>query len=222
MEKLELLGQCLAADLSLRPAGVDKLDRLWDAAVLLPLVPSPEGISLLFEVRSKQLKRQPGEICFPGGKAECTDYNLRQTVVRECCEELGLVPADIKVLGELDALVTHAGPIIHPFVGLIQEPGKLSFGPSEVEEVFTVPLAFFLGSQPLTASVELADRPGPDFPFSLVPERQTSWRRRKDYRVYFYPYRRWVIWGMTARILYSFLCRYSELLAAYVANEGQA
>ena len=114
MEDLKELSARLATDLSLKPAEIDKTDGLWDAAVLLPLVPTKEGVALLFEVRSKALKRQPGEICFPGGKAECTDKDFRQTAVRECCEELGLAPTDITVLGELSTLVTYSGPIIQP------------------------------------------------------------------------------------------------------------
>ncbi len=213
MEDLKELSARLATDLSLKPAEIDKTDGLWDAAVLLPLVPTKEGVALLFEVRSKALKRQPGEICFPGGKAECTDKDFRQTAVRECCEELGLAPTDITVLGELSTLVTYSGPIIHPFLGAIEEPKKIGFSAAEVEEVFTVPLNFFLKTEPLTAMVELADRPRADFPFHLVPERQRNWRRRKDYAVYFYLYEERVIWGMTARILCSFLRTHRELLA---------
>ena len=37
-------------------------------AVLCPLVDRPGGLHLLFEVRSAALHRQPGEVCFPGGR----------------------------------------------------------------------------------------------------------------------------------------------------------
>lgn len=39
-------------------------------AVLCPLVERPDGLHLLFEVRSAALHRQPGEVCFPGGRME--------------------------------------------------------------------------------------------------------------------------------------------------------
>ncbi|MFP3361046.1 coenzyme A pyrophosphatase, partial [Planococcus sp. SIMBA_143] len=40
---------------------------LYKYAILLPLMEKEDGIHLLFEVRAASLRRQPGEICFPGG-----------------------------------------------------------------------------------------------------------------------------------------------------------
>ena len=42
-------------------------------AVLCLLVERPDGLHLLFEVRSAALHRQPGEVCFPGGRMEAGD-----------------------------------------------------------------------------------------------------------------------------------------------------
>ena len=124
MNEMEKLQYVLFERLHRRAPGIDKLDRLWDAAVLLPLVRTPEGISVLFEERAHTLRSQPGEVCFPGGKYECEDNSFRNTAVRETCEELGLKPENITICGELDCLVTHNGPIIHPFVGLIDDISK--------------------------------------------------------------------------------------------------
>ena len=68
MADMERLQERLYEKLHRRPAGIDRMDRLWEAAVLLPIVRTEEGPAVLFEVRAKTLKRQPGEICFPGGK----------------------------------------------------------------------------------------------------------------------------------------------------------
>ena len=38
------------------------------ASVTIPLVQKDNNIFILFEVRSKTLRYQPNEICFPGGK----------------------------------------------------------------------------------------------------------------------------------------------------------
>ena len=73
MDKMEKLQAILYERLHRRPPGIDKLDRLWEAAVLLPLVQTDKGIAVLFEERAYSLRRQPGEICFPGGKVECRD-----------------------------------------------------------------------------------------------------------------------------------------------------
>lgn len=212
MTSIDILQEKITAKLKSRPAGIDKLDRLWEAAVLLPIVETKDGPALLFEERAHTLRRQPGEICFPGGKVECADSSHAMTAVRETCEELGLDEQQIKVLGELDALVTHSGPIIHPFVGLISELEKIAFNSDEVERVFTVPLKFLLEQEPQRCSMKLADHPGADFPFDLVPQRQRSWRMNKEYYVYFYRYENYVIWGLTARILYGFLRRSRRVL----------
>jgi len=39
-------------------------------SVLVPLVEKDGKLNLLFEKRASGLKRQPGEVCFPGGKVE--------------------------------------------------------------------------------------------------------------------------------------------------------
>lgn len=219
MDKMDKLQSMLYERLHRRPAGIDKLDRLWEAAVLLPLVQTDEGIAVLFEERAHSLRRQPGEICFPGGKVECSDADFAAAAVRETCEELGLRPEAITLCGELDSLVTHTGPIIHPFVGVLDDISKITYSASEVESIFTVPVKELLAITPKRCSMELADHPGEDFPFDLVPDRMRGWRRSKEYYVYFYEYDGRVIWGLTARMLYAFLRRSGKELAAFISSE---
>ncbi len=219
MREIDKLKDFLYDKLHRRPAGIDKLDRLWEAAVLLPLVETEDGPAVLFDVRAKTLKRQPGEICFPGGKGECADASFEMTAVRETCEELGLATSDFEVCGELDSLVTHMGPIIHPFVGIIRNPEKIVYSKDEVEEIFTVPLSYLLEQEPQKCYMELADRPLEDFPFDLVPDRKRGWRYHKQYTIYFYKYEKYVIWGLTARMLYAFLRRTKNEIAEFTAAE---
>lgn len=206
------LNDILRDEFNKRPAGIDMQDSLWSAAVLLPLVMKEDGPHILFEVRAKNLKRQPGEICFPGGKHECKDESYEVTCVRETCEELGLAPEDIEILGEQDSLVTYRGPIIHVFVGVIKHPEKISASPSEVEEVFTVPLKFFLEAEPRIGLVNLLDEPQEGYPFELVPQRYIGQRKLGSYKVYFYEYKDRVIWGLTARFINAFLNRHKDNL----------
>lgn len=217
-KEINELQKILYEKLHRRPVGIDKLDRLWEAAVLVPLVKTKEGISILFEERAHTLRSQPGEICFPGGKFDCGDLGFADTAIRETCEELGLSSQNISLCGELDALVTHTGPIIHPYVGFIDCIDKVNYSKSEVERVFTVPLKELLKIEPRKCSMQLADHPGKDFPYDLVPQRINGWRKNKDYYVYFYVYKNIIIWGLTARILYAFLRRSNRELTAYFAN----
>lgn len=202
MDKLET---ALQQALGRYRADIDRQDGLWDASVLVPLVDMDGVPSILFEVRAQTLHRQPGEICFPGGKYECKDASFAVTAVRETCEELGLTASDIIVLGELDKLVTFAGLILHPFLGKLKDVGKLKISRAEVESVFTVPLAFLLHCTPKLGYMHLGDKPREDFPFALVPQRMEGWRTRKEYAVYFYEYEDKIIWGLTARMLHAFL-----------------
>lgn len=222
MNTFHQLREQIYAKLHRRPAGIDKLDRLWEAAVLLPIVNTEEGPSILFEVRALNLNRQPGEICFPGGKFECGDKEFLATAVRETCEELGVEEQDIDVIGELDSLVTHMGPIIHPFVGVLKNHEKIRFNPDEVHEVFTVPIRDLLEQEPVRSSMLLADKPTEEFPFELVPDRKRDWRFHKEYYVYFYRYKNYVIWGLTARMLYAFLRRNRAILQSLLeTKEGK-
>ena len=220
MEALERLVATIENGLRGREPEPDRDDNLWDAAVLLPLVNTPDGISVLFEVRAAKLGWQPGDVCFPGGRAECSDDSFAATALRETCEELGLDAEDVQLIGGLNYLVTHMGPIIHPYVGCIKDINKIKFNKDEVDEIFTVPLAFLLNNPPRVAHMELANKAGEDFPFDLLPRQPREWRKRKGYSVYFYEYGGHVIWGLTARILHGFLNRFAAQLKA--ALEGEA
>jgi len=84
-----------------REAVLDKNDGLWETAVLIPLVKYRGKLCVLFEVRSKKLAWQPGDVCFPGGKRDKKDKTLRNTAIRETCEELGILSVDVEIYGEV-------------------------------------------------------------------------------------------------------------------------
>ena len=67
-------------------------------AVLCPLVERPDGLHLLFEVRSAALHRQPGEVCFPGGRMEAGE-TAEACALRETWEETGLTLTDYRYRG---------------------------------------------------------------------------------------------------------------------------
>lgn len=176
------------------------------SAVLLPIVSTNKEPHLLFEVRSPHLKRQPGEICFPGGKVEKNEFPAPQkTAVRETCEELGVSPGQIKLLGPLDVLVTPHGAVIYPFVCELKAT-EIKPSQAEVEHVFTVPLEFFLNNPPRLYSVDVAIKYGPEFPYEKVPSTyKEGWQKRWSIPMYSYQYGNYFIWGFTARIIYNFI-----------------
>ena len=195
-------------------AQTDRYNEYFSAAVLVPLVWENGQLSVLFEVRSHELAWQPGEICFPGGHIEDSDDGYLAAAVRETREELGLGKEQIQVLGELHEVISPIGVRLYPFVGYITDPHLINPNRHEVSEVFTVPLDFLLGIEPIVGHMERCTRPLADFPFELLPGYSDQWKKRKNYHVFFYKYHQHVIWGLTAQVLHNFLEICKENLAS--------
>lgn len=180
-------------------------DQLRKSAVLLPLVEVDGETHILFEVRSMNMRSQPGDICFPGGRIDKTDADPRHCAIRETTEELGISEASINDVIPLDYIVNDLSRIIYPFVGRIAKVEQIMPNPSEVGEVFTVPLSFFLENEPKCYKVNLQVSPETDFPYHLIVGGEDyNWRVRQIDEL-FYEYSGKVIWGLTAKILTHFI-----------------
>src|SRR5258706_12151143 len=94
------------------------------AAVLVPMFERDGAFHLLYTTRSAALPQHPGQVAFPGGRhAPVRDGSLLVTALRETEEEIGVRPADVDVLGALDAIHTFSSNfLITPFVGRIPHP----------------------------------------------------------------------------------------------------
>ncbi len=172
-------------------------------SVLVPIVQHGNQESILFEVRSHKLQKQPNEICFPGGKLEQEETTL-QAAIRETCEELLIEDSNIKVITEIDTLVTPFNTVIYPFAAYL-EHYENTFSVQEVSEVFTVPLDFLVNCKPICSYLDIKMKPKDDFPFHKIQYgREYPWAQGK-YPVYIYEYQDKIIWGITARILRSFI-----------------
>jgi len=64
-----------------------------------------------------------------------------------------------------------------------------------------VPFNFFLDNQPGCYHVSTRIVPGKSFPFELIPNGSGYDWKTGDYPVCFYSYKRYIIWGITARII---------------------
>ncbi|HEX4884781.1 MAG TPA: CoA pyrophosphatase [Casimicrobiaceae bacterium] len=118
--------------------------RSTPAAVLVPLVNRPEGLTLLLTQRSAALPDHPGQISFPGGRVDPEDASHVAAALREAQEEVGLPPERVTVLGHLPTYETVTGFSVTPVVGWIEPPFSVVPDPVEVADVFEVPLAFLL------------------------------------------------------------------------------
>ena len=180
-------------------------------AVLIPRVKTESGDALLLEVRSQKVK-QPGEVCFPGGRVEPGETTA-EAAVRETCEELGITAESIADVTELEPLVMGDGRAVYPVSARLKiasrcqvRAGASNFSPvglklseDEVAEVFLLPLEW------------LAEHGLEHFDLSLtsdeeLPEQLLAYLERYgDYRhrgqTDWLEYEGHGIWGLTARII---------------------
>jgi coenzyme A diphosphatase NUDT7 len=195
----------LTEKLSRRTPSILGSEQFVKYAILLPLVEKDDDIHVLFEIRSLELRRQPGEVCFPGGKIDDDDKNEQYAAIRETSEELGLHESSITNVIPLDFMVSPFGTIIYPYVGVIKTPDQIKCNTSEVGEIFTIPLSKLQKEKPAIHQIHFKVEPDEDFPFDLIIGGENyNWQLRKMDE-YFYTYEGRVIWGLTARILKHFL-----------------
>lgn len=125
----------------------------------------------------------PGEISFPGGRAEDGEDAVT-TALREAAEEVGLdaVAAGVRVLGGLEAFwIPVSGYQVRPVVAIADQPPVLTPSPAEVASIILAPLEAFLPGAP----IEIVETMIRDFPI----------------RYGAYPVGGHLVWGATARIL---------------------
>ncbi|NWJ03421.1 NUDT7 diphosphatase, partial [Crypturellus undulatus] len=116
------------------------------AAVLLPLLVRRGRLCVLLTRRcfDFQLRRSPGEVCFPGGKSEAADKDEIETALREAQEEVGLPPEEVEVVCRLVPGLDKMNNLVIPVVGFIEDTFQATPNPDEVSDVFVVPLEYFL------------------------------------------------------------------------------
>ncbi|TJX15640.1 CoA pyrophosphatase [Tissierella creatinini] len=177
------------------------LDSIGKYSVLIPLIERNGQWEIIYEMRAKSLKSQPGEVSFPGGRVELGE-SFEETAVRETMEELLIKRENIKVLGELDYLVSYANFTIHCFLGVISgvNVDKISPNEDEVDHLFTVPVEYFLNKEPKKYELDLMTVANEEFPYSLLPNGKDYNFRRGKHIVFFYKYNDYIIWGFTARM----------------------
>lgn len=177
------------------------------SAVVVPLVDINGELHVLFEVRSLTMRKQPGDISFPGGKIDATDASPQAAALRELYEELSVPPSSVDVLAELSPLIISPSFVIYPFVAKVDMREVNTLNRDEVAEVFTVPLQWLLDCDPDLHHVFMKPTPADGFPFDKIMNGEDYEWRARAMDEWFFEYNDYVIWGLTARILKYFLER---------------
>ncbi len=166
------------------------------ASVLIALVQRAE-LCVLLTQRTDHLTDHPGQISFPGGRAELEDADATATALREAVEEIGLDARFVDPLGSLPIYTTGTGFVVTPVIALVRPGFALAADPFEVAEVFEVPLPFLMN--PAHHHRHAVQVSGVHREFFSIPWDGIDESGRP---------RRYFIWGATAamlRNLYRFL-----------------
>ena len=155
------------------------------SAVLIALWEGERGAEVLLTKRSWELRNHRGEISFPGGRLDPGESPVG-AAVREAYEEVGLDPATVDVLGELDHISTMVSKsYIVPVVAQLERRPEVVRSAAEVERILFVPLAELY--RPDTYRQEI------------------WWRPPMEWPIHFFELDDETIWGATGRMLVQLL-----------------
>ncbi|HRH66248.1 MAG TPA: CoA pyrophosphatase [Bacteroidia bacterium] len=94
-------------------------DARW-GSVLILLYEDEGTIKFPLILRSDYDGVHSGQIGLPGGKFESPDLDLQATALRETEEEIGVLQADISLIGKLTELyIPPSNFLVHPYIGIL-------------------------------------------------------------------------------------------------------
>jgi 8-oxo-dGTP pyrophosphatase MutT (NUDIX family) len=190
-------------------------DLYLNSAVLIPIIVLDNTEFVLFQKRSSTV-RQPGEVSFPGGHFDSRfDKDFLSTAIRETCEELGIKEDMISILGNIGTLVAPMGVIVEAYVGIlnINSVNELKIDRKEVENIFLIPLEYFITNRPDEFFTRLELHPSlikengekvellPIKELGLPEKYSMPWSSGK-HRVLVYRTSEETIWGITAELIF--------------------
>ena len=157
------------------------------AAVLVLIHPRNGEPHVIFTERTNHVEHHKGQMSFPGGACDEADDCLETTAMRETFEEIGVRREDVRIIGQLDDMVTVSNFRVTPYVGLLTTETDYSFtiNDREVAKVVPVPLSFLLEEQNM--ELEVREHQGREV---LVPAFSYEGHR---------------IWGATARMMHQLI-----------------
>ena len=146
MSLADRIRTALAATPALPPLAGD-LAELRDgagvpAAVLIAITDRPEP-GVILTVRREHLRTHAGQVAFPGGRID-PDEDAVAAAIREADEELGLDPAAVDIVGEIEPYRTVTHYMVSPVIGVVPPDLQLAPHEPEVADWFEAPLSYLL------------------------------------------------------------------------------
>ncbi len=171
--------------MALRPPYIPPLARnegdAMPSAVLILLFEENEEWSFFLMERSHTVEYHRGQISLPGGAQEQGE-SLEETALRETSEEIGIVPASVKILGAMTPLfIPVSGFRVHPFVGWSETTPEATIDEIEVAALHKIHVDALLDD-------------------SVVKSEQKE-IREFDVDVPYFHFEQLKVWGATAAIL---------------------
>ncbi|MEI6667750.1 MAG: CoA pyrophosphatase [Acidobacteriota bacterium] len=118
-------------------------DSARPAAGLILLFPLDGEAAVLLTKRSESMPQHGGQISLPGGAVDPNE-TIEAAALREAFEEVGLDPADVRLVGRLTPLhISVSGFVLHPVIGVCDPRPHVRVASPEVDRIIEVRLSEF-------------------------------------------------------------------------------
>ena len=110
-----------------------------ESAVLIILYPNNGHLKTVVILRNEYNGVHSGQISLPGGKTEKSDIDFKFTALREAQEEIGIIPSELEIIGQLSRFyVIPSNFIIYPFVAFCTQRPLFHPDPLEVQKIIEI------------------------------------------------------------------------------------
>ncbi|MCF8045459.1 MAG: CoA pyrophosphatase [Desulfarculaceae bacterium] len=156
-------------------------DESLKPASVVALISVIESPHLLF-IEKADKKGYPwrGQMAFPGGHTDPSDGNRLETALRELFEEMGIRRENVNLIGSLGHFLTINHTEIKAFIGFWNRKDRITPDHAEISRVIEIPVHHLL---------------------QLHAEKGFH-NREVGIEELAYPFREFVIWGVTAKIIH--------------------
>jgi len=111
----------------------------FESAVLIILYPIESRLNTVVILRNEYDGAHSGQISLPGGKAEQSDIDFQYTALREAQEEIGIIPGEMEIIGQLSRFyVRPSNFIVYPFIAYCAHRPEFHPDPFEVQRIIEI------------------------------------------------------------------------------------